>query len=164
MQVGGSRRSSCKKLLAVILSSQKWRRCTHFTQWAMWHAPSSINNTLYYCNNPLFSSSFNAMWYNHSVCAGWCSSTYPPLREMIAPHFGDDRINSRKFPTTWPPKYPDLNPCDFWLLGYLKTMFYCDSITSLSNLHENLDRQGLTFPNSCCFQLSNMLPDGSRQW
>ena len=34
-------------------------------------------------------------------------------------HFGDERVISRGFPTAWPPRSPELNPCDFWLWGFL---------------------------------------------
>ncbi|GFW91681.1 uncharacterized protein TNCV_4501001 [Trichonephila clavipes] len=45
-------------------------------------------------------------------------------------HFGDDRIISRHFHTAWPTTPADLNTCDFWLWGCLKTMMYHDPFTS----------------------------------
>ncbi|GFV74631.1 uncharacterized protein TNCV_5130731 [Trichonephila clavipes] len=41
--------------------------------------------------------------------------------------------------TAWPPRSLILNPCDFWLWGYLKAIFYRDPITSLSNLKESIE-------------------------
>ncbi|GBM23639.1 hypothetical protein AVEN_117389-1 [Araneus ventricosus] len=47
-----------------------------------------------------------------------------PLKQLLNLHFRNDRIISRHFPTTWPPRSLDLNPCDFWLWGYLKHVVY----------------------------------------
>ncbi|GBM11634.1 hypothetical protein AVEN_16948-1 [Araneus ventricosus] len=38
-------------------------------------------------------------------------------------NLGNDRIISRHFSTAWPPRSSDLNPCDFWLWGYLKDVY-----------------------------------------
>lgn len=46
-----------------------------------------------------------------------------PVKQLLRRHFGNARIISRHFPTAWPPRSPDLNPCDFWLWGYLKDVF-----------------------------------------
>ena len=35
-----------------------------------------------------------------------------------------DRIISRNAEFLWPPYSPDLNPCDFYLWGYLKNKVY----------------------------------------
>ncbi|GBM70914.1 hypothetical protein AVEN_97453-1 [Araneus ventricosus] len=37
------------------------------------------------------------------------------VKQLLNLNFGNDRIISRHFPTAWPPRSPDLNPCDFWL-------------------------------------------------
>ena len=62
------------------------------------------------------------------------------VKQLLRSHFGNERIISRQFPTAWPPRSPNLNPCDFWLLGYLKSMVHRDLITSLSDLKENIER------------------------
>ena len=38
----------------LILSYLNWWQCTRFTQRAMWHAPSPINDTFHYYSNLLF--------------------------------------------------------------------------------------------------------------
>ncbi|GBN41794.1 hypothetical protein AVEN_119727-1 [Araneus ventricosus] len=43
-----------------------------------------------------------------------------PMKKLLNLHFGNDRIISRHFSTTWPLRSPDLHPCDFLLWGYLK--------------------------------------------
>ena len=62
------------------------------------------------------------------------------VKQLLCHHFSDDRIIYHQFSTAWPPRSPTLNPCDFWLWGYLKTMVYHDPITSLSNLRESIER------------------------
>ncbi|GBN28558.1 hypothetical protein AVEN_181596-1 [Araneus ventricosus] len=41
-----------------------------------------------------------------------------PVKQLLNLHFGNDRIISRHFPTAWPPRSPDLNPCAFWMWNY----------------------------------------------
>lgn len=45
------------------------------------------------------------------------------VKQFLTQHFGD-RIISRHFPNFWPPRSPDLNPCDYWLWGYLQSKVY----------------------------------------
>ena len=39
------------------------------------------------------------------------------VKQLLRHHFGDERIISLQFPIALPPRSPDLNPYDFWLLG-----------------------------------------------
>ncbi|GBM14267.1 hypothetical protein AVEN_167344-1 [Araneus ventricosus] len=55
-----------------------------------------------------------------------------PVKQLLNLHFGNDRIISRHFPTAYPPRSPDLNPCDFYLYGYLKDVVYGDPIANLA--------------------------------
>ncbi|GFX25433.1 uncharacterized protein TNCV_1424171 [Trichonephila clavipes] len=49
---------------------------------------------------------------------------------------------SRVFPTAWPPRSPDLNPCDFWLWGYIKK-------SCLSRTSDNLGRFEGQYHSAC---------------
>jgi hypothetical protein len=42
-----------------------------------------------------------------------------PVKNFLLEKFGSDVI-SRHFPRPWPPRSPDLNPCDYFLWGYLR--------------------------------------------
>ncbi|GBN12334.1 hypothetical protein AVEN_95190-1 [Araneus ventricosus] len=53
-------------------------------------------------------------------------------------YFGNDRIISRHFPSAWPPRSPDLNPCDFWLRGYLKDVVFGSPIANLAELKNRI--------------------------
>ena len=57
-----------------------------------------------------------------------------PVKQLLKTHFGDDRIISRHFPRGWPPRSPDLNPCDFWLWGYLKNHVFSGPVANLAEL------------------------------
>ena len=41
----------------------------------------------------------------------------------------------------WPPRSPDLNPCDFYLWGYLKSKVYNPLPNSLDELKMNIERE-----------------------
>ena len=41
----------------------------------------------------------------------------------------------------WPPRSPDLNPCDFFLWGYLKSVVYNPLPKTLDDLKANLERE-----------------------
>ncbi|GBM36093.1 hypothetical protein AVEN_179092-1 [Araneus ventricosus] len=64
-----------------------------------------------------------------------------PVKQLLNLHFGNDRIISHHFPTAWPPRSPDLNPCDFWLWGYLKDVVYGGPITNLAELENRITQQ-----------------------
>ncbi|GBN00627.1 hypothetical protein AVEN_199877-1 [Araneus ventricosus] len=60
------------------------------------------------------------------------------VKQLLNLHFGNDRIISRHFPTAWPPRSPDLNPCDFWLWGYLKGCCVRGSDCELAELKNSI--------------------------
>lgn len=62
------------------------------------------------------------------------------VKQLLQQHFTNDRIVARHFPIAWPPRSPDLNPCDFWLWGYLKSIVYGDNITNLVELKNAIHR------------------------
>jgi len=46
------------------------------------------------------------------------------VKEVLLQHFGENRVISRHFPNFWPPRSPDLNPCDYWLWGHVQAAVY----------------------------------------
>ncbi|GBM63286.1 hypothetical protein AVEN_224141-1 [Araneus ventricosus] len=61
-----------------------------------------------------------------------------PVKQLLNLHFGNDGIFSRHLPTAWPPRSPDLNPCNFWLWGYLKDVVYGGPIAILAELKNHI--------------------------
>jgi transposase len=59
------------------------------------------------------------------------------VRRFLAEHFGN-RIISRNFDFPWPARSPDLNPCDFWLWGFLKSKVYAPAPATLNELKERI--------------------------
>ncbi|GFS52243.1 uncharacterized protein TNCV_4849791 [Trichonephila clavipes] len=64
------------------------------------------------------------------------------VQQFLWQHFTNDRVISRAFPTAWPPRSLDLNPCDFWLWRYLKK-------SCLSRTSDNLDRFEGQYHSAC---------------
>ncbi|KAJ4451915.1 hypothetical protein ANN_03393 [Periplaneta americana] len=53
------------------------------------------------------------------------------VKDLLRETFSNDHIISRQFPDAWPSRSPDLNPCDFWLWGYLKDQGHIWSLPDL---------------------------------
>ena len=58
------------------------------------------------------------------------------VQHLLRSTFGEDRIISRCFNQSWPPRSPDLTPCDFWLWPFLKSKVYRDQPASLAALKD----------------------------
>ncbi|GFX41808.1 uncharacterized protein TNCV_389211 [Trichonephila clavipes] len=56
-----------------------------------------------------------------------------PLQSLIRSPFGDDRIISHYFNYAWPPRSPDLTPCDFRLWVFLRSKVYRHQPASLAS-------------------------------
>ena len=60
------------------------------------------------------------------------------VQQLLRQHFTEERDISRCFHVAWPPRSPDLTPCDFFLWGYLKSKVYLGGVSNLSVLKENI--------------------------
>ena len=61
------------------------------------------------------------------------------VKEFLAQHFGNDRVISQHFPQFWPPRSPDLNPCDYWVWGHLQAaVYHRNSPQSIEELKERI--------------------------
>lgn len=58
-----------------------------------------------------------------------------PVKEFLLSNFGE-KVISRHFPRPWPPRSPDLNPCDYFLWGYLKHKVFLRNPQSINDLKE----------------------------
>ncbi|GFX70494.1 uncharacterized protein TNCV_4474281 [Trichonephila clavipes] len=54
------------------------------------------------------------------------------VKDVLKHHFTEERVISRQFRHLWPPRLPDLNPCDFWLWGHLKQLIviFCAALAA----------------------------------
>ncbi|GFU08424.1 uncharacterized protein TNCV_2901711 [Trichonephila clavipes] len=81
------------------------------------------------------------------------------VKDLLRRSFGDDRVLRRHFHHAWPPRSPDLSPCDYWLWGYLKSQVYRDRPTSLGMLKDNIRLQCLTItPDMLYSTVHNIIP------
>jgi transposase len=61
------------------------------------------------------------------IVRDWCNETYP------------NRWIGRGGAIAWPPRSPDLNPCDFFLWGHLQNFVYATPIANLEELTERIN-------------------------
>ncbi|GFW64680.1 uncharacterized protein TNCV_700831 [Trichonephila clavipes] len=81
------------------------------------------------------------------------------VKDLLRRSFGDDRVLSRHFHHAWPPRSPDLSPCDYWLWGYLKSQVYRYRPTSLGMLKDNIRLKCLTItPDMLYSAVHNIIP------
>ncbi|GFV58146.1 transposon Tf2-6 polyprotein [Trichonephila clavipes] len=59
--------------------------------------------------------------------------------DLLKDTFGD-RLISRFGPVNWPPISCDLTPLDYFLWGYVKSLFYADKPQTLDHLEDNIRR------------------------
>lgn len=59
------------------------------------------------------------------------------VREFLGETFGANWIG-RDGPIQWPPRSPDLTPCDFFLWGFLKDLVYRKKPRSLNELRQSI--------------------------
>ena len=53
----------------------------------------------------------------------------------------DSRLISRKTAIEWPARSPDMNPCDFYLWGKLKSSVYQNNPKTLEELKVNIETE-----------------------
>ena len=46
------------------------------------------------------------------------------VKQLLTKTFTKDRIISRHFPQSWSPRFPDINPCDYYFWSHIKTKVY----------------------------------------
>ncbi|GFW31646.1 putative DD41D transposase [Trichonephila clavipes] len=82
---------------------------------------------------------------NHDVQELWfqqdgatCHTAHATI-DLLKDTFGD-RLISRFVPANWPPRSCDLTPLDYFLWGYVKSLFYADKPQTLDRLEDNIRR------------------------
>ncbi len=73
--------------------------------------------------------------------------------ELLNEHFGEKIISLDSFRLVgegidWAPYSPDLNPCDYFLWGYLKEKVYAHNPQSLEELENIIETEILNIPNT----------------
>ncbi|GFV37595.1 uncharacterized protein TNCV_4982171 [Trichonephila clavipes] len=60
------------------------------------------------------------------------------VKGVLKHYFKEECVISRQFIHLWPPRLPDLNPCDFWLWGHLRQLVNCDQPRTLPDLKDSI--------------------------
>lgn len=80
----------------------------------------------------------NTVMYQQDGAPPHCSDN---SLEFLRRYFPGDRLISRRTDFPWPPYSPDLNPCDYFLWGYLKERIYDNNPQILADLKDNIRRE-----------------------
>ena len=89
---------------------------------------------------------------NYFLQDGATPHTANNVQDYLRSKFSDRFFDKEK----WPPRSPDLNPCDFFLWGYLKERVYNPIPDSLDTLKRNITRE---FKNISKDTLKNTFDD-----
>ena len=81
--------------------------------------------------------SFQRLWWAQD---GAPAHRTAEVREWLTEFFSQ-RIIALNHPVEWPPRSPDLTPCDFFLWGYLKSKVYTSPPATISDLIERIERE-----------------------
>ena len=84
------------------------------------------------------------MWTPNGSCR---MGLLPTLRTV--PFSGSDQ-SSRRTTAEWAPHSPDLNPCDFYLWGYLKAVSYRGKPVDLEELKQAVEETVRGIPMATC--------------
>lgn len=77
------------------------------------------------------------MWFMHDGAPAHFSRI---ARQELEYKFGQQWIG-RGGPVGWPPRSPDLNPCDFYLWGHLKSLVYRQPVNNINELKAKISNE-----------------------
>ena len=73
-------------------------------------------------------------WFQQDGATAHCANI---VTQLLTQRF-EDRVFDRTTQRGWPPRSPDLNPCDFYLWGRLKSIVYSKPVTNLEALKDRI--------------------------
>lgn len=76
-------------------------------------------------------------WFQQDGNTCHTSNRSLPVIQALFP----EKLISRRGDLPWPPRSPDLTPCDFYLWGYLKSVVYRNNPRTLIALKENIRQE-----------------------
>jgi transposase len=76
--------------------------------------------------------------------------------ELLKKYFGE-KIISNKLEDFWPPYSPDLNPCDYFLWGFLKDKVFSEKINNCNELKEKITQICSEIKEEICKKVINNL-------
>ena len=87
----------------------------------------------FFFDNPIKGAAYRDMLINHvepqqDGAPPHIEKSVKEYLEEISNRFPGNKVISRHFNSSWPPRSPDLNPMDFFFWGYHKNKVYQDEI------------------------------------
>ncbi|GFV44141.1 uncharacterized protein TNCV_2770371 [Trichonephila clavipes] len=80
------------------------------------------------------------------------------VKALLSANFGNNSVISRHFSVAWLFRSPDLNPCDFWLWGFLKDHVYSGGIRTLRDLEASIIHHEAEIPRELlCATIENAI-------
>jgi hypothetical protein len=89
---------------------------------------------IFFCPTVLRTAEYKKHYFQQD---GARSHTAKSVQTWLGERFGNKLVHK----DLWPPRSPDLNPCDFFLCGYLKSKVYNPLPKTLDELKENIERE-----------------------
>ena len=96
------------------------------------------------------------VWFQQD---GATAHTARESMQLLREHF-PERLISLRGDLPWPARSPDLTPCDFFLLGYLKSIVYNDRPQTLLHLKNNIRNAIADIPVSILERVEENLKNG----
>ena len=91
--------------------------------------------------NQYWEGHFRNLWWVQDFTAS-CYTTSPHrvinVRDRLNEVFGNNRVVGLGHDVEWPPRSPDLTPCDFFLWGYIKSKVFVNPPQTIHDLRQNL--------------------------
>lgn len=78
------------------------------------------------------------------------------VKDLLRANIGENWVIPGDFQDAWPPCSPDLNPCDFWLWGFLKDRVNGGGIKILLELNASIMRHVAELPRFFALSLNTL--------
>jgi hypothetical protein len=103
-----------------------------------------LNNVLFQLLEELPLEIRANMWYLYDGAS--CHNAHI-VRDCLQDNF-PARWIGRNGPVAWPARSPDLNPCDFFLWGYMKELVYSVPVDTIEILQERVENAAEVIRNN----------------
>jgi hypothetical protein len=89
-------------------------------------------------NNQYWEGLFRGLWWAQD---GAPAHRLIQVRDRLNEVFGNNRVVGLDHDVEWPPRSPDLTPCDFFLWGYLKDKVFSTPPQNIQDLRQKIIEQ-----------------------
>ena len=122
--------------------------------------PQTVNQTIY--KDILQGHFIPNLPENHNLVYmhdGATAHTANSVKDFLYATFGEDNVISRNCKNSWPSRSPNINPCDFFLWGYLKHRVFSRKPTSLQQIKDFVNEEVANIPAEVLSRTNDSLFD-----